>query len=247
MKILNQFLIKALRLFYRVWRKINLRQSNPRLWSNDEIKKIAPLFSENVINVSGGRDNDKEGGTYRDYFRSAKSYTLSNYILEFQGSTSYQEIELDLSAPISDGSTLMKKYETVFSHTVLEHIYKVDQAIENLCRLSSDIVITVVPFLQEFHHVPGQYLDYWRISPHSLVLSFEKQGFYTLYVNWNDDPFGNIYIFHVASCKPEKWKDKIRPVIMTHGPGSARLMLHPEQEYSVDRVFVNFNDLYKRK
>jgi hypothetical protein len=197
-----------------------------------------------VINVSGGRDIDKEGRVYRDYFPNAKSYTLSNYILEFQGSNSYNEIKLDLSFPIPYDSSLIKKYETVLSHTVLEHIYEVDQAIENLCRLSNDIVITVVPFLQEFHHVPGQYFDYWRISPHSLVLSFGKHGFKTLYTNWNEDPFGNIYIFHIASCQPEKWVDKIQPAVVSYGPGAARLMFHPEQGQSIDRVSIKPDDLY---
>lgn len=247
MKIINQILIKLFRFFYRVWRRFNIRQTNPRLWSNDEIVKFAPMFLGNVINVSGGRDNDKEGGSYRDYFRNAQSYTLSNYILEFQGSDAYIEIELDLSKPILNDSSLVKRYETVLSHTVLEHVYDVHQAIENLCKLSNDIVITVVPFLQEFHHVPDQYHDYWRVSPYALALSFKKHGFQTLYVNWNDDPFGNIYIFHVASCQPEKWAGKIYPTDVKYGPGSARLLIHPEQEGFIDRVRIEPDDLLNRE
>ncbi len=241
---LNPILMRILRWLYAIWRKINIRQTNPRLWSNDELAKFAPLFSGKVINVSGGRDNDKEGRSYKDYFVNAESYTLSNYILEFKDSNAYNEMQLDLSGPLLIDSNLAGKFETVLTHTVLEHIYDVHQAVENLCKLSNDIVITIIPFLQEFHHVPEQYHDYWRISPYSLALLFKQHGFQTLYVNWNDDPMGNVYIFHIASRQPERWDDQIRPAVITHGPGSSRVLIHPEQDGSMGSTAVAFRDLY---
>lgn len=243
MKFLNSLLLRSLRLLYRAWRRFNIRQTDPRLWSNDELAKFAPMFSGDIINVSGGRDSDKEGRSYREYFRNARSYTLSNYILEFKGSDAYHEIELDLSKPLSSESQLAGRFEAVFSHTVLEHIYETHQAVENLCKLSNDLIITIVPFLQEFHHIPDQYYDYWRISPYSLALLFREHGFQTLYMNWNDDPLGNIYIFHIASRQPEKWAGRIHPSDASLGPGSSRLLIHPEQDGSSDRVRIDPRDL----
>ena len=49
-----------------------------RIWSNKELKKIAPKFSGDVINVSGWVDEDKEGKIYREYFVNANTYTISN-------------------------------------------------------------------------------------------------------------------------------------------------------------------------
>ena len=44
----------------------------PRLWSNAELKKILTVIDkyDSVVNVSGWKDIDKEGGSYRNnYFR----------------------------------------------------------------------------------------------------------------------------------------------------------------------------------
>jgi len=57
----------------------------PRLWSNRELERIAPLFTGDVVNVSAWQDQDKEGRRYRDYFRSARSYTLTNYEADARG------------------------------------------------------------------------------------------------------------------------------------------------------------------
>ncbi len=69
-----------------------------RLRSNETLRQLGPLFSGDVIHVSAWRDEDKEGGHYRDYFPNAASYTITNHTgyRGFQGSPG--ELQLDLTA-----------------------------------------------------------------------------------------------------------------------------------------------------
>ena len=43
----------------------------PRIWSNKVLKEMAYLFEGNVGNISGWKDNDKQGKKYRSYFKNA--------------------------------------------------------------------------------------------------------------------------------------------------------------------------------
>ena len=194
----------------------------PRNWSNRELRKIGVLFTGDVINVSAAEDRDKQGNKYKSYFPKAKSYTISNYGKGIEGFSDYNDqIILDLSIRY-DGR--FGKYDVAFNHTVIEHLSSVDLSIDNLCNLSNDIVITVVPFIQHFHGRKDSYTDYWRLSPEALIKEFNKRGFSTIYINWNDDfPIMNVYILHVASKNPNKYtgllpQGKI-PEVNICGPG----------------------------
>lgn len=181
------------------------RAENPRAWSNTELRRLGVLFSGDVINVSAAADQDKQGGRYRDYFPRAASYTVSNYRRYFPTPGPERELVLDLDVPLAD-EKLKGGFDAVFSHTVLEHVFDMDTAVGNLCALSRDAVITVVPFIQAFHcEDPGYYSDYWRFTPVALEKLFARHGFSTLYVTWNETPLENIYIFHIASRLPGKW------------------------------------------
>ena len=240
-KIFNCVMLFLLKQLYFLWRKTN-RNANPRPWSNDELKKFVHLFKGDVINVSAGNDADKEGAYYRDYFSASSSYTISNYKkTQIEG---YKEIELDLNLFLSADSSLVGGFDVVFSHTVLEHIYDVRTAVANLCRISRDIVITVVPFLQAFHHVEtdglASYHDYWRLSPYTLKQLFKENGFETIYISWNNDPIGNIYIFHIASKKPQHWENIISNMQLdrvSRGPGYNRQLLLGSSA-SCDRLII---------
>ncbi|MBX2898794.1 MAG: hypothetical protein KF775_04065 [Cyclobacteriaceae bacterium] len=173
----------------------------PRLWSNIELKKYAPSFYGDIVNVSAWQDKDKEGGYYRDYFINAKSYSITNYKAEargFQGAE--HEIFLDLERELSEN--LLAKYDVVFNHTTLEHIFDINLAFSNLCKLSKDIVIVVVPFLQEMH---GEYGDYWRFTPLAVSKLFAKNGLQLLHLKFNKHPNSSVYIFAIASKKPDNW------------------------------------------
>ena len=176
----------------------------PRVWSNRELGKVAHLFHGDVVNVSGWKDIDKQGRHYRDYFTAADSYTITNFKAEargFQGNEG--EIFLDLEADLP--AALAGRFDVVFNHTTLEHIYDARKAFGNLCRLSSDIVIIVLPFLQQYH---SDYGDYWRFSPLAIQRMFEDHGFSAVFQSFNSDRMSSVYTFTIATRHPEKWKDR---------------------------------------
>lgn len=178
----------------------------PRIWSNNELKKFSGHFKGDIINVSGWKDEDKEGSRYRDYFSKASEYWISNFRTDargFQGNL-YNEIFLDLSIPLKED--LREKFDVVFNHTVLEHVFELNTAFKNLCDLSKDIVIIVVPFMQEQH---GYYGDYWRFTPQVLDKLFKLNNLETLYINYNNQLESSIYIFAIGTKKKHKWNEII--------------------------------------
>jgi len=175
----------------------------PRIWSNHELKKFAHHFKGDVVNVSAWQDNDKEGRKYANYFSNAKSYTLTNFKEEMRGFQGYSgEIFLDLEKPLP--SELEGRFDAVFNHTTLEHVYDFQTAMDNLCKMTRDIAIVVVPFLQVMH---GNYGDYWRFSPEAIAKMFEKRGLSVAYLSFNKQKRTSVYIFCIASKNPDKWKN----------------------------------------
>jgi len=174
----------------------------PRIWSNSELKKYAHLFDGRIVNVSAWKDIDKEGLEYRDYFRNAQYYTTTNYKSDargFQGKKN--EIFLDLEEDLP--AKMLNQFDVVFNHTTLEHIYNARKAFNNLCIMSNDIVIIVLPFLQQYH---SDYGDYWRFTPLAIKRMFEDNNYEVLYQSFNSDKSSSVYTFTIASQKPEKWK-----------------------------------------
>jgi hypothetical protein len=179
----------------------------PRIWSNDELRKCAHLFEGDVVNVSGWKDEDKQGGNYRSYFKNASSYTITNYKPETRGFQGKEgEIFLDLTKPLD--IELKSKFDVVFCHTVLEHVFELGQAFSNLCDMSKEAVILVVPFLQQMH---ADYGDYWRFTPSAIHMMFEKHGFHSLYISFNTHPRSSVYVFAIAVRDLNKWSKIIKP------------------------------------
>ena len=177
----------------------NPRFEAPRLWSNRELKKCGHLVSGSVVNVSGWQDSDKDGGAYRDYFANASEYWITNWKAEargWQGNIS-NELFLDLEQDLPP--ELMQRFDVVFNHTTLEHVFDIFKAFENLCALAKSTVVIVVPFLQEQH---GEYGDYWRFTPWCLQRLFRKYGFELAYINANDGSRDSIYVFAIAVRNP---------------------------------------------
>ena len=149
-------------------RSPNAIHKTPRYWSNDELRKFAGEFRGAVVNVSAWEDKDKQGRHYRDYFSSADEYWVTNYKADMRGESGLEnELFLDLQAPTP--RDLVERFDVVFNHTTLEHVFDFNSAMDTLVELSRDIVIIVVPFLQQVHVVPGgvadhnhEYSDYWR-------------------------------------------------------------------------------------
>lgn len=177
-----------------------------RVWSNIELRKIAPYFKGDVINVSGWADEDKTGGTYRDYFVNATTYRISNKEGGSQkGKKLYlpNTLAIDLESPVSEEH--VQAYNCVFVHTVLEHVFNIFQAVENLCKMSRDAIICITPFIQVIHNTP-EYQDYWRFTPFCLERLFAQHGFSTVYASGGPNISGtSLYYLWVGSKNPGKW------------------------------------------
>ena len=198
------------------------RFSSPRVWSNIKLREIAPLFKGDVINVSAADDLDKEGNCYKDYFVNARSYVISNY--SPGSSRGYRgrdnEILLDLTQNLP--KELINRYDVVYNHTTMEHIFDVFTAFRNLCMLSKDIVIIVLPFAQ-LEHGKERYNDYWRFTLQAVEKLFEVNNMKVVYKCANDEPNTSVYVMAVASRFPENWKDKMpkddKPDFLAHWLG----------------------------
>lgn len=175
-----------------------------RHWSNTELRKVSCHLAGDIVNVSGWEDGDKQGGKYRDYFPRARTYLLSNYGGERGSAEEQDQFELDLEAELPH--SLYSAFDVVFCHTVLEHVYDLRLALENLCLMSRDAVIVVVPFVQE-QHFTESFGDYWRFTPMAIERLFAGQGLTSLYVRWNHDRNASTYIFCLAVRDPDKYAD----------------------------------------
>jgi len=175
----------------------------PRVWSNQELSKFAHLFHGDIVNVSGWKDIDKEGRFYKDYFANAQTYTVTNYRSDARGFQGQEgEIFLDLEETLPED--LDGRFDVVFNHTTLEHIYDVNTAFRNLCGMTKDIAIVVVPFLQQYH---AEYGDYWRFTPLAMKRLFEDQGMEVLYQSFNSHKRSSVYLFSIAAKRPENWRN----------------------------------------
>ena len=205
----------------------------PRLWSNNELSRIAHLFDGWVVNVSAWKDMDKSVSSYRDYilgdyddgipyrsyFINADKYSITNYprdkergFLDSQKTNCVYDSEIALDLEEDLPIELVKKFDVVFCHTVLEHVFNVFKVFENLCLMSKDTVIIVVPFVQKVHDYGGGYRDYWRFTPFALDRLFEENGFTVLYRSSCNLVQSSIYYFYVASRDPQQWEEHFRPV-----------------------------------
>lgn len=184
-----------------------------RVWSNRELRKLSHLFDGDVINVSGWADEDKEGGLYREYFSNARSYVVSNLGGGSQEGKSQRidaSLAIDLAEPLDP--SYRDAFDLVFTHTVLEHVFEILTAVDNLCAMSRDAILTIVPFLQPIHgcrREKQQYADFWRFTPACLERLFEDRGFTTLYLAETTAVGASIYYFHLCSCQPDRWKSML--------------------------------------
>jgi hypothetical protein len=173
-----------------------------RLWSNQELRRFAPELGGAVVNVSGAHDEDKEGRHYRDYFPAASSYDVTNY-KGFRGATGREgEIFLDLADELPPG--LARRFDVVFNHTTLEHIYEVRSAFRHLCEMSRDLVVVVVPFAQVTHWSES-FGDFWRFTPMGLRRMFEENDLTVVHEAAGPRSGEPMYLLFVGSRHPERW------------------------------------------
>ena len=179
---------------------IDSKFREPRIWSNNELKKFSKKLYGNIINVSGWKDSDKVSSFYKNYFTNCTNYFISNWSYSERGQEnklSKNEYLIDLESDLK--KELLGKFDVVFNHTTLEHIFDIYKSFRNLCELSNDVVIIVVPFLQE-QHTTSDFKDYWRFTPQTIKKLFEKNNFKLAYINANDQNNSSIYVFAIG-CK----------------------------------------------
>ncbi len=164
----------------------------PRLWSNAELRKFGPLFTGLTVNVSAWTDEDKEGGRYRDYFPNAADYWTTNYKSGQKGMQHVEkEIFLDLEADLDPA--LAGRFDVVFNHTTLEHVFNFWKAFANMAAMSKEALILVVPYIQQVH---GKgYLDFWRFTPHAMNRLYRDAGMKMRYCSANGADQASIYLF----------------------------------------------------
>ena len=193
----------------------DLKHRAPRLWSNDVLRQIAPAFTGSVINVSGWRDEDKQGGHYRDYFSSAASYSISN-MGGYRGESPDTAYMLDLEANLP--LELERRFDVVFNHTTLEHVFDVFSAVRNLCAMTRDVVIVVVPFMQE-QHAHDDFSDYWRFTPLGIKALFRAHGLETVLLCSTPGHRSAIYHLAVASRHPAEWSGRFDALSVNENTG----------------------------
>ncbi|MGM0519939.1 MAG: hypothetical protein ACQERD_09890 [Campylobacterota bacterium] len=229
----------------------------PRIRTNKILKRFAHLFEGDIINVSGSSDSDKEcslkdyyfgnydnGKRYKDYFINAKSYTVSNYPLD---ETKYNldktdMIFLDLEKDMPE--EYLNRFDVVYNHTVFEHIFDVFTAFRNLCSLSNDIVIFVVPQFQRIHDYARGYKDYWRFTPFAIDKLFEENDLTVIYRETTTGFSESMYLFYIATKNPKKWENKF--------PNLDKLEKYITKEndglnYTLYSKYISYFDIIVRK
>ncbi|MEM7558173.1 MAG: hypothetical protein AAF394_03545 [Planctomycetota bacterium] len=179
-----------------------------RIWSNDELRKMGHLFHGDVVNVSAGENVDKEGSTYDAYFPNADEFFLTNYSPgAFRGYEGREnEFLVDLEGDLPE--ELHERFDVVFNHTTLEHVFHVHKAFANLADMSRDLVIIVVPFAQIEHYNDG-YKDYFRHTPQGMRRFYAEHGMEVIYESESPHENAAVYLYFVGSKKPEQWKGKM--------------------------------------
>jgi hypothetical protein len=178
-----------------------------RVWSNQEIARLAPLISGSVVNVSAWKDEDKEGRRYRDYFAGAASYATTNYggWRGTEGDAAATDHFVDLEEPLPDA--LRGAYDLAFNHTTLEHVFEFGRAFENICARSRDAALIVTPFLQHLHGPEDG--DFWRPSPYAMRRFFARNGFTPLYESAGPEGGRVRYLLSFAARRPEDWAGRL--------------------------------------
>ena len=193
---LRNFILRKLK------RAPNVPTLEARVWSNHEISLIAPFVSGNVVNVSAWNDEDKEGRRYRDYFSAAASYETTNFE-GWRGEGSPADHAVDLQNPAPD--CLVGRYDLVFNHTTLEHIFDIHQAFRTMASMSCDAMLIIVPFMQHLHGIEDG--DFWRPSPYAMRRMHRDAGFTVIREAAGPKKAKVRYLSYFSSKYPDRWRE----------------------------------------
>lgn len=188
-----------------VLQKLRGRRRNPtraaRIWSNKEIALVAAHVKGDVVNVSAWMDEDKEGGKYRDYFCDASSYETTNFE-GWRGAGVKANHVLDLQSPAPEH--LVERYDLVFNHTTLEHVFDIHQAFKTMASMTRDAMLIVVPFMQHLHGPEDG--DFWRPSPYAMRRMHEQAGLTIIREAAGPKQAKIRYMTYFSSKRPQGWE-----------------------------------------
>jgi hypothetical protein len=131
--------------------------SRGRIESNAWLRKAAAEIRGDVLSIGSRDDRDGEGGCYRDYFSSAKTYTTSDI-----GGQVDLLLDVRRMASVADGS-----YAGVFCSGVLEHVDDFKAGLAELTRILAPggTLLLGLPFRQAIHDAPH---DFWRFTKYAI-------------------------------------------------------------------------------
>jgi SAM-dependent methyltransferase len=133
--------------------------SEARIASNKWLRRKAKGIKGDVLSIGSMNDDDCEGGKYRKYFESAKSYTTSD--------TDSVLGEVDLVLDVKKLDLPDESYDCIFCSGVLEHVDDFMQGMREITRVlkNKGTLLLGVPFRQAIHSYPH---DYWRFTEYAL-------------------------------------------------------------------------------
>lgn len=133
----------------------HFRVSRERKESNRWLRGNSADIEGRVLSIGSEYDKDGEGGFYRDYFKSASSYTTSEVSNQFG-----TDLVIDVRAMLEIKAT---SYDSVFCSGVLEHVDDFQSAIREITRIlkAEGVLLLGLPFRQAIHMGPH---DYWRFT-----------------------------------------------------------------------------------
>ena len=129
--------------------------SQQRIEANRIFRKWAEPITGRVLSIGSGKDQDKEGRTYREYFKNASVYHTSE---------PFASPHCDLVVDVMKMREIENyAYDCVFCSGVLEHVQDPFSAADECYRVLSvgGVLLLGVPFAQPLHRMPE---DYWRFT-----------------------------------------------------------------------------------
>jgi SAM-dependent methyltransferase len=129
--------------------------SKARQRSDHLLRDWCASLSGDVLSIGSKADRDGTGHTYRDYFRSARSYTTSEVAPRPECD---RVLDVRAMPDVEDAS-----FDVVFCSGVLEHVDDCHAAVAECYRIlrPGGVFLVGLPFQQRLHCVPH---DFWRFT-----------------------------------------------------------------------------------
>lgn len=114
-----------------------------------------------ILEIGSGDEEKKQ--SVISIFKEANTFLQTDVKKE------YNHIFLDITRPLE----FKNKFDLVICTSVLEHIFEMNLAVENLKKLvkKGGHLFISVPFVYPLHDEPA---DYWRFTEHSLRILFKE-------------------------------------------------------------------------